>query len=120
MGAVVNSRRKGVGGELEARDLLRSFGVECHRGRQYSGSSDSPDIRILPPHDWLHLEVKRYKASIPWLKAFAQAQMDSGADQIPGVLGRIDHGEWMLMMRARQALPFFIAHPVPPVHHKHD
>lgn len=57
----LRSRNKGKAGEREAAaEIRRLFGVEAHRGRQYSGSDESPDIVTAIPD--LHFEVKRAEA----------------------------------------------------------
>ena len=52
------SRRKGAAGEREAAAALNEvFGTRFHRGRQYHGGPDSPDLAGDMPG--LHVEVKR-------------------------------------------------------------
>ncbi len=52
------SRRKGAAGEREAAAKLNEvLGTHLHRGRQYHGGPDSPDLAGDLPG--LHLEVKR-------------------------------------------------------------
>ena len=38
---MINSRRKGIRGELDCRNLLREFGYEARRGQQHAGGTDS-------------------------------------------------------------------------------
>ena len=53
------SRDKGKRGEREVASLLRSYGYDTHRGQQYHGGKDSPDVVGLPG---IHIEVKRTEA----------------------------------------------------------
>ncbi len=55
------SLTKGKRGERDAAaEIRRLFGTEAVRGRQFSGSADSPDIRTGIPE--VHFEVKRCEA----------------------------------------------------------
>ena len=52
------SKRKGAAGEREAAAHLNQvLGTHLHRGRQYHGGPESPDLAGDLPG--LHLEVKR-------------------------------------------------------------
>lgn len=51
------SRDKGIRGELEVRDLLRSWGWDAVRGRQHKGTPESPDV--ICENFPFHIEVKR-------------------------------------------------------------
>jgi Holliday junction resolvase len=95
--AKINSRQKGAAGEREARDFWRDRGHPANRGRQYSGSPDSPDIVVhsLPA---FHFEVKRVQ-QLNLEDALAQATRDAG-DKIPLVMHRRNGGEWMITMSA--------------------
>jgi len=55
---MVNGKRKGKAGELEAVRLCKSEGYECHRTAQFCGNSEegAADIVGLPG---IHVEVKR-------------------------------------------------------------
>lgn len=72
----MNSRAKGVDGELEWRDVLRAFGFEAERGQQHAGGAGSQDVRHNVPG--VHFEVKLRRTFDPyeWL---AQAKRDAGA-----------------------------------------
>ena len=94
----VNSRNKGACGEREGAALLRAFGFPAHRGRQYSGGPESPDI--VSPTLPIHWELKRGKAFRPE-NALAQAERDSAdTDVIPVALCRYDRGQWFVSLRA--------------------
>lgn len=64
----INSRQKGVNGELEFRDVLRSYGFEAIRGQQHAGDADAPDVKHNIPG--VHFEVKRKEAGnlYSWLE----------------------------------------------------
>jgi hypothetical protein len=94
MGA--KSRRKGCRGELEAAaELGRLFHVEAHRGRQYQGSADSPDVQAAIPG--VHFEVKRVEA-LRLYPALEQAVADAG-DNVPVVLHRANQKPWVAIVR---------------------
>lgn len=107
---MINSRRKGKGGELELAKFLREYGYgEARRGVQYKGGQDSPDVVGVPG---LHLEGKRVEAGnlYTWL---AQAASDAAPGNTPVVAHRKDRRPWvailtlddfLLMYRELQAL----------------
>lgn len=41
---MTNSRQKGKRGEREVVHLLKAYGFEAHRGQQFKGTADSPDV----------------------------------------------------------------------------
>ena len=94
MGA--KSRRKGCRGELEAAaELRRLFGVEAHRGRQFCGCQEAPDVRAAIPG--LHFEVKRVEA-FRLYPALEQAVEDAG-ENVPVVLHRANQKPWVAIVR---------------------
>jgi len=94
MGA--KSRNKGCRGEVEAAaELQRLFRVEAHRGRQFCGSADSPDVRIAIPG--VHVEVKRVEA-LRLYQALEQAIADAG-ENVPIVLHRANKKPWVAIVR---------------------
>jgi len=90
------SRRKGCVGEREAAAELRRLRLapEAHRGRQYCGGSDSPDIGKGIPG--CHIEVKRCE-SLSLYKAVEQAKADAG-EKVPLVLHRRNHKPWLAVV----------------------
>lgn len=94
----INSRAKGIRGELEWAKWLRdNLGLEASRGQQHKGTPDSPDV--LGGIPGTHPEVKRVeKLNIP--QAMAKAVADAGPDQIPYVASRRNQGEWLVTTRA--------------------
>ena len=94
MGA--KSRRKGCRGELEAAaELGRLFQVEAHRGRQYQGCQEAPDVRAAIPG--VHFEVKRVEA-LRLYSALEQAAEDAG-ENAPVVLHRANQKPWVAIVR---------------------
>lgn len=92
----INSRDKGCRGEREFVDFLFCRGYEAHRGQQYEGSSDSPDV-VCEELSAYHFEVKRKEAGNPyhWLK---QAKEDAGEGKIPIVAHRRNGKQWMAIL----------------------
>ena len=86
------SRDKGKRGEREVASLLRSYGYDAHRGVQYQGGKDSPDVVGLPG---IHIEVKRTEAFRLW-DALSQAKADAG-DKMPVVIHRKNDCEWVVV-----------------------
>jgi Holliday junction resolvase len=90
----INSRRKGAAGERELAAYLRQFGIIAHRGRQFQGGADSPDVvHDLPD---IHLECKRCERGqiYDWLQ---QARDDAG-DRIPVVVHRKNNQDWVAIL----------------------
>jgi hypothetical protein len=103
----MNSRAKGKRGELEAAHLLSEiFGEKFIRGKQYSGSEDSPDV--MPANRasdlaMLHWEVK-WTETFNLYKAMEQSKTDSGDHLIPLVLHKRNHAEPVVVVRASDLL----------------
>ncbi len=92
---MTKSKRKGKDGELElAKELARLFGVEAHRGVQYQGTPDSPDVVGLPG---IHVECKRAE-TIRLYEAVDQAVADAG-EYIPVVCHRTSRHPWLATVR---------------------
>ncbi len=88
------SRNKGAGGERElSRKLIRLFGVEAHRGRQYHGGPGTPDVVAGIPK--VHWEVKRTE-TLSLYKAMEQAENDAGEGDVPVVAHRRNHKPWLV------------------------
>ena len=92
----MNSRQKGVRGELLWRDVLRSQGYEAIRGRQYSGGADSPDVICNLP---FHFEVK-FVEKLNIRDAMTQAKDDSPNDKTPVVAHKKKRDDWLVTMSA--------------------
>ena len=93
----LRSRNKGKRGEREAAaEIRRIFRTEASRGRQFSGSDESPDI--VTAIDGVHFEVKRVE-SFRLFPALAQAMADAGQEKVPVVLHRANNQPWVAIVR---------------------
>lgn len=93
----MNSCEKGKRGERAWRDELVGHGYDAWRGRQFSGSPESPDV-ICPELSGFHFEVKAVER-LNVNEAMAQAVRDAG-DKIPVVAHKRNRSEWLVTMRA--------------------
>lgn len=90
---MMNSRDKGKRGELELVRFLRGFGYDAHRGVQYKGGQESPDVVGLP---FIHIECKRVE-DLNIYEAYKQSKRDAGI-YIPVVMHRKNDCEWLVTM----------------------
>ena len=93
----VNSRRKGVDGELQWAKHCRTAGFDARRSQQYCGTAGDADV-VSDDLDKFHMEVKRVER-LNVLNAMEQAKQDC-AGRVPVVAHRKDHCEWLVTMRA--------------------
>lgn len=101
--ANMNSRAKGQRGERLWRDVLREAGfLQAHRGQQFQGSPDSPDVQC-PELPAIHFEVKFVEALNIW-KAMEQAERDASVVKIPVVAHKRRRSGWLVTMRAEDWL----------------
>lgn len=100
----LKSRNKGKTGEREARDQVRTHwnAPDCVRSAQVSGKFAGD---LLGGPEGLHLEVKRYKR-ITATDFMDQAIEDAGDGEIPVVLLREDHGQWLALVRMEDTPAF--------------
>jgi hypothetical protein len=91
----MNSCAKGKIGEREWAEWLRNHGYSARRGRQFSGSPDSPDVVSELPFHW---EVKRVEA-LNITQTMEKAVEDAGG-KTPVVAHRRNGKEWLITMRA--------------------
>ena len=90
------SKRKGAAGEREAAEKLNEvLGTRFHRGRQYHGGPESPDLAGDLPG--LHLEVKRCER-LRLYEALAQARRDASVTQVPAVMHRANQKPWVIVV----------------------
>ena len=88
------SKRKGAAGEREAAEKLNEvLGTRFHRGRQYHGGPESPDLAGDLPG--LHVEVKRCER-LSLYPALFQARRDAAPDQVPVVMHRANNRPWVI------------------------
>jgi len=107
----INSRSKGIRGELQWRDFLRQYLnlQDCERGAQRSGSADSPDVKNGIPDT--HCEVK-YTEKLNIYKAMEQsirdAQTASNPEEplIPYVAHRKNAEQWHITINAHNMIHF--------------
>jgi Holliday junction resolvase len=93
-------RNKGKRGERELARLLTLNGHPAHRGQQYSGGADSPDV--ICESLQFHFEVKRCER-LRLHEAMNQATNDAG-DMTPAVAHRRNRDEWLVTMRLSDLL----------------
>jgi Holliday junction resolvase len=93
---MLNSCVKGKVGEREWAEFLRSHGFAARRGRQFSGSPDSPDVVSELPY---HFEVKRVE-NLNLVAAVQKATEDAGG-QVPVIAHRRNLSEWLVTMKAK-------------------
>lgn len=101
----LNSRQKGAQGEREFSKFATDRGYSAHRGRQFSGSSDSPDIKFIDLKG-IHVEVKRVQA-LNIENAMQQAIRDAGSS-IPVVAHRRNGEQWKITLSASDFFDFFL------------
>lgn len=102
----INSRAKGVKGELELAEFLRDHGIHARRGQQFAGGSDSPDV--VSSLTSVHLECKRVEAGNPYLW-LDQATRDAG-HKIPVVAHRRSRRQWVVILNLDDFLNFIVPH----------
>jgi len=95
------SRDKGARGERELAAALTAEGFDAHRGRQYHGGPDSPDV-ICKSLSALHFEAKRTER-LSIYPALQQAAEDAGG-AIPVVAHRRNNHEWVAILRLSDLL----------------
>lgn len=89
------SRNKGASGERELADKLKSLlGISARRGRQYSGSPDSPDVDSDLN---LQIECKRVER-LQLYQSIEQAARDSQGKKPPIVFHRKNRKPWVVIM----------------------
>ena len=88
----MNSKRKGTEGERELAKLLQGYGYDTHRGQQFAGGFDSPDVYGLPG---IHIECKRVER-LNIAEAMEQSIRDSEGKAVPAVFHRKNRGRWMV------------------------
>lgn len=88
-------REKGKRGERYVANRIKErLGLQAHRGVQYSGGPDSPDVVGLPG---FHIEVKNVNR-LELHKAIDQSTNDAGDDEIPTVVHHRDREPWYVTM----------------------
>jgi hypothetical protein len=99
----INSRNKGKAGENELKGYLREYGYDCRRGQQYCGANGDADVVGLP---MIHIECKRVeKLNIE--NAMDQSKRDAKEDEIPVVMHRKNHCEWLCTLRLEDFMKIY-------------
>lgn len=91
----INSRQKGAAAERELANILKEHGYDAHRGQQFHGGGDSPDVAGLPG---FHIEAKRVQAFALY-PALDQATRDAKSGNTPIVVHRRNQREWVVCIR---------------------
>lgn len=89
----MNSRDKGCRGERELANKLKEYGYDCRRGQQYCGANGDADVVGL---DGVHIECKRTER-LSLYDALAQAKADAKDGEMPVVMHRKNHCEWVVI-----------------------
>ena len=96
------SKRKGAAGEREAAEKLNEvLGTRFHRGRQYHGGPESPDLAGDLPG--LHVEVKRCER-LRLYDALTQARQDASVTQVPAVMHRANSKSWVIVVHVEDLI----------------
>ncbi|WP_147539505.1 putative PDDEXK endonuclease [Anaerotruncus rubiinfantis] len=99
----MNSRQKGAAGERELARKLRDLGYDCRRGQQYSGANGDADVVGLLG---IHIECKRVER-LCIEDAIAQAKRDAREGEMPVVMHRKNHCEWLVTMPLDQWIEIY-------------
>jgi hypothetical protein len=102
----INSKVKGKVGELEFAHFLTDHHLPAHRGQQFSGGSDSPDVVCKVLSD-VHFEVKRREGGnpYPWV---AQAIKDAPQAAVHVVAHRRNGKDWLAILPMEELLRLLI------------
>ncbi len=92
----INSRDKGVAGELEFAMVLRSYGFEARRGQQHRGGADSPDV--ITNMTGVQWEVKRVE-QLNLHKAMAKLVTETDFMHLAAIAHRKNGTEWLVTVR---------------------
>ena len=89
-------REKGKRGERMFAKLIREHGLDdkAHRGVQYQGGPDSPDITTSLP---IHFEVK-FVERLGVRDAYAQAETERKAGDYPVVAWKKSNAPWLAVL----------------------
>lgn len=93
------SREKGKRGEREVAKLFSDFGLPARRTAQYCGrNNDSSDVKVEDlPQLYVECKLGYSKQIHDW---FERAFEDAGADMIPIIFHKCDHGRWLATVDA--------------------
>ena len=74
--------------------MTEALGITARRGQQFSGLEGEDIVTSL---SGVHFEVKRTERLNLW-DALAQAELDAGVDDVPVVLHRKNHKQWVVVV----------------------
>lgn len=98
------SKTKGAEGEREAAKIAREHGFgSAHRGRQYHGGPDTPDVVGIPG---IHPEIKRVE-KLNLGSAMAQSVNDAAEGEIPVVIHRKNREPWYITLSYESFLDIY-------------
>ncbi len=95
------SRDKGKRGEREVVDLFKKHGLDAHRGQQFKGTKDSPDV-VTEVED-MYVEVKR-RQQFNLYKTLEKADEEKPEGTNSVVFHRKDKEKWLVTMDADEFL----------------
>jgi len=94
-----SQKNKGKRGELELARLLTDHGHPARRGRQFSGSPDSPDV--VCPSLPFHIECKRCER----ISIYAALEQSEGDADGPALVAHRRNGKpWLAILRLSDLL----------------
>ena len=113
---MINSRAKGVRGELTVTHMFRKWGYDAERGQQHDGMSGHADVVGVP---YIYIEVKWVEGlDIP--AAMRQADKDSdkymertNEGVVPVVIRKENRRPWMVTMHLSDLAGMFTGCPAP-------
>ena len=94
---MTDSRDKGARGEREIANILTAAGFTSHRGQQFSGGADSPDVVCPQLKDTYHFEVKHVER-LNLYDAIEQSNNDKSENQIGLVIHKKNRKPWLVSM----------------------
>ncbi len=104
---MVDSRRKGMAGELEVIHLIRHIWPECARNLEQYQHPDGRDIANTDPVVW---QVKRAAKQVPWRRGFEEAAVVADPDgMVPICVTRANREGWFAHLRLDDLIDFIKA-----------
>lgn len=104
--AKINSRQKGARAERQLAKKLNEYGYGCRRGQQFSGLHGNADVVGLP---YIHIESKHVER-LNIFDAMAQSVRDAREEELPTVMHKKNHTEWLCTMRLNDWMRLYQAY----------
>ena len=95
---MINSRRKGAAGELEACAALARIGLDCRRTVQYNGRAGLADV-VCEDAPKFHFEVKVTQRLNPYAFMDQAIRDMRKLPHVPIVVCKSNYRPWLLMIR---------------------